>query len=78
MSKNTKAPSDETTTFSPASMALGIMIVGASAGLVLYTKRTRQLLTQIDRAQASQNTRKGINPVRSTFISIFRHRNWYR
>jgi len=60
--KGMKNRKENAETFSPTSMALGALLLGASAGLVLYTKRTGQLLTQIDRAQASQNARKGISP----------------
>lgn len=43
---------------SPVSIGLGLLIVGASAGLVLYTRRTKQMLTQIHKVQASQDVRK--------------------
>ena len=66
MSENRNTTKDEkSTTFSSTSVILGAMLVGASAGLVLYTKRTGQLLSQIDRAQTAQNARKGITPVSS-------------
>mmetsp|Transcript_16270 Transcript_16270/g.23967 ORF Transcript_16270/g.23967 Transcript_16270/m.23967 type:complete len:90 (-) Transcript_16270:354-623(-) len=43
---------------SPVSIGLGLLIVGASAGLVLYTKRTKQMLNQMNKVQASQDVRR--------------------
>mmetsp|Transcript_2215 Transcript_2215/g.6452 ORF Transcript_2215/g.6452 Transcript_2215/m.6452 type:complete len:103 (+) Transcript_2215:93-401(+) len=37
----------------------GILIVGASAGLTLYTKKTRTMLNQMERVSKSQAQRKG-------------------
>mmetsp|Transcript_18759 Transcript_18759/g.40635 ORF Transcript_18759/g.40635 Transcript_18759/m.40635 type:complete len:103 (+) Transcript_18759:163-471(+) len=37
----------------------GILIIGASAGLTLYTKKTKSMLNQMERVSKSQAQRKG-------------------
>mmetsp|Transcript_16432 Transcript_16432/g.33665 ORF Transcript_16432/g.33665 Transcript_16432/m.33665 type:complete len:85 (+) Transcript_16432:130-384(+) len=40
-------------------VALGVMILGASAGLTLYTKKTGTMLRQMEKVAENQAKRKG-------------------
>jgi hypothetical protein len=42
----------------PFQIGMGLLIVGASAGLTLYTKKTKAMLTQMDRVKKNQDMRK--------------------
>ena len=60
-------PSDSTTTTTtttaaattPLQLAFAAIILGASAGLTLYTKRTSTMLQQMERASKNAMERKG-------------------
>ena len=41
----------------PFQIGMGLVIVGASAGMTLYTKKTRAMLTQMERVQKNQDMR---------------------
>mmetsp|Transcript_25418 Transcript_25418/g.43396 ORF Transcript_25418/g.43396 Transcript_25418/m.43396 type:complete len:107 (-) Transcript_25418:1760-2080(-) len=52
-------PSPDDGAVTPVQLALGAMILGASAGLTLYTKKTSHMLNQLERASANATIRKG-------------------
>ena len=54
---STPPPSDDFTP-TPIQIVLGIMIVGTSAGLTLYTKKTGQMLRQMDKLNQATAARK--------------------
>ena len=43
----------------PTQIALAAVILGASAGLTLYTKKTQHVLNQLERASKNATQRKG-------------------
>lgn len=43
----------------PLQLALGAVLLGASAGLTLYTKRTGGMIAQLDRASRNAAVRQG-------------------
>lgn len=43
----------------PLQLALGALLLGASAGLTLYTKRTGSMIAQLDRASRNATVRRG-------------------
>ena len=59
-------PNDATTlekgqpkTITPLQYTMAAVILGASAGLTLYTRRTSQLMNQLNRATKNAQERKG-------------------
>ena len=56
---NTQQKEATTTTTGPTAvqLGLGMLILGASAGLTLYTKKTQQLLSQFKRASDNKAMR---------------------
>lgn len=58
MSTPPKKPSDDYTP-TPLQIALGVLMVGASAGLTLYTKKTGHMLKQFEKVAENQAKRKG-------------------
>mmetsp|Transcript_23355 Transcript_23355/g.27595 ORF Transcript_23355/g.27595 Transcript_23355/m.27595 type:complete len:85 (+) Transcript_23355:141-395(+) len=50
---NPPAPAKAT----PLQIGLGLMIVGASAGMTLYTKKTGAMLAQLERAKRNKEIR---------------------
>mmetsp|Transcript_90 Transcript_90/g.193 ORF Transcript_90/g.193 Transcript_90/m.193 type:complete len:104 (+) Transcript_90:237-548(+) len=63
---STSPPANETSpdgngagTVTPLQLALGAIILGASAGLTLYTKRTSTMLNQLERASKNASIRRG-------------------
>jgi len=51
--ENNPAPSKAT----PLQIGLGLMIVGMSAGMTLYTKKTGAMLTQLERVKRNREIR---------------------
>ena len=41
----------------PFQIGLGLLIVGASAGMTIYTKKTKAMLTQMERVKNNQDIR---------------------
>ena len=59
--RNSKETTTTTTTqYTPIQIGLGLIIVGASAGLTLYTKRTASLLSQLERNKAPKFLSKNL------------------
>mmetsp|Transcript_10780 Transcript_10780/g.23707 ORF Transcript_10780/g.23707 Transcript_10780/m.23707 type:complete len:92 (-) Transcript_10780:238-513(-) len=56
---NTTTKSNKDTTITPLQLSLAALILGASAGLTLYTKRTSTMLNQLERASKNAQQRKG-------------------
>mmetsp|Transcript_34687 Transcript_34687/g.62468 ORF Transcript_34687/g.62468 Transcript_34687/m.62468 type:complete len:110 (+) Transcript_34687:103-432(+) len=54
----TKTSSDDST-ITPLQLTLAAVMLGASAGLTLYTRRTSTMLNQLERASKNATTRKG-------------------
>ena len=46
---NSSQTSSTTNQYTPIQIGLGLLIVGASAGLTLYTKKTASLISQLDK-----------------------------
>ena len=63
LSKRTMTEEDKRTeddsSPTPLQLAFGAIILGASAGLTLYTKRTGSMLRQMDRSAKNKAKRKG-------------------
>lgn len=57
MPTNTTKASDSKIT--PLQLSMAAIILGASAGLTLYTKRTSHMLNQLNRAAKNAQERKG-------------------
>lgn len=55
----TTTSSDSTTTATPLQLTFAAIILGTSAGLTLYTKRTSTILHQMERASKNAMERKG-------------------
>lgn len=53
------AAPDGNGSITPLQLSAVCIILGASAGLTLYTKRTGQMLTQLERASKNAAERKG-------------------
>jgi len=56
---NQNARQNEEFTFTPLQMAMGLMLVGASAGLTLYTKKTASILSHMDKMKKAKEIRMG-------------------
>jgi hypothetical protein len=52
-------PNNKQTQITPLQLAFAAMILGSSAGLALYTKRTSQMLNQWNQAARNAQERKG-------------------
>jgi len=53
----TNTASMPSTQFTPIQMGMGLIILGASAGLTLYTKKTGSMLKQMDKLNKAHVTR---------------------
>lgn len=61
-SSSSSAPDDSTApsaTATPLQLCLGALILGASAGLTFYTKRTGSMLKQMERVSKNAAERRG-------------------
>jgi len=55
---NTKGSSKDTRyAATPVQIGMGMLILGASAGLTLYTKKTHSMLAQLKRAEQNKQMR---------------------
>ena len=54
-------PSETTESFAatPLQIGMGLMLVGASAGLTLYTKKTASILSHMDKMKKAKEVRMG-------------------
>jgi hypothetical protein len=52
-----KKPPSSTTTATPFQIGIGLIIVGASAGLTLYTRKTQAILSQMKRMEENRALR---------------------
>ena len=55
--KNDSMKTKSSTEFSPIQIGMGLIIVGASAGLTLYTKKTGNMLSQMDKLNKAHAAR---------------------
>ena len=63
-------PPPANTQFTPIQIGMGLMILGASAGLTLYTKKTQSMLQHMDKLNkahavrvAAQRKKQGYGPM---------------
>lgn len=61
MTSQNSAEASKKDDYSPSGwqIALGVLIVGTSAGLTLYTKKTQSMLQQMEKVRKSEAVRRG-------------------